>query len=214
MNDSAAHVHRQLQPSWGDDHLWKMWALPDGNITMTGEGHADQLSGCCFYPRVSNDKVNGDQKERRPQSVSPHFRSALRVGTQLVTSSGDTTVQIWDFSKRGCVLTSEGQAHAVQHCSWHLCGDFMASASVDNTSKTYGILTVRDADIQCVAMKIQSTALSFFRSPTLLSLGLLTRLYLSGMPEWSKIEVISTGDEELFQANFESLSVIEFFHFE
>lgn len=30
----------------------------------------------------------------------------------------------------------------------------------------------------------------------------------------SKIEVISTGDEELFQANFESLSVIEFFHFE
>nr|XP_021142295.1 sperm-associated antigen 16 protein-like isoform X2 [Columba livia] len=133
-----------------------MWALPDGNITMTGEGHADQLSGCCFYPS----------------------------GTQLVTSSGDTTVQIWDFSKRGCVLTSEGQAHAVQHCSWHLCGDFMASASVDNTSKTYGILTVRDADIQCVAMKIQSTALSFFRSPTLLSLGLLTRLYLSGMPEW------------------------------
>ncbi|XP_021142297.2 sperm-associated antigen 16 protein-like isoform X1 [Columba livia] len=132
-----------------------MWALPDGNITMTGEGHADQLSGCCFYPS----------------------------GTQLVTSSGDTTVQIWDFSKRGCVLTSEGQAHAVQHCSWHLCGDFMASASVDNTSKTYGMLTVRDADIQCVAMKIQSTALSFFRSPTLLSLGLLTRLYLSGMPE-------------------------------
>ncbi|KFP86226.1 Sperm-associated antigen 16 protein, partial [Apaloderma vittatum] len=34
-----------------DDHLWKMWALPDGNIIVTGEGHTDWLWGCCFHPR-------------------------------------------------------------------------------------------------------------------------------------------------------------------
>jgi len=53
----------------------------------------------------------------------------------LVTSRGDTTVQIQDFSKRCCILTLGGHAQAVWDCSWHSCGDFMASASMDNTSK-------------------------------------------------------------------------------
>uniref|UniRef100_A0A672TFE2 Sperm associated antigen 16 n=1 Tax=Strigops habroptila TaxID=2489341 RepID=A0A672TFE2_STRHB len=94
-----------------DDHLWKMWALPHGNIIMTGEGHTDWLSGCCFHPS----------------------------GTQLVTSSGDTTVRIWDFSKRACVLTLAEHTQAVWGCSWHSCGDFVASASMDNTSKIWDI---------------------------------------------------------------------------
>ncbi|KFV04757.1 Sperm-associated antigen 16 protein, partial [Tauraco erythrolophus] len=87
-----------------DDHLWKMWALPDGNIIMTGEGHADWLSGCCFHPS----------------------------GTQLVTSSGDTTVRIWDFSKCGCILT-----------------DFVASASMDNTSKIWDVNSERCRYTMC-----------------------------------------------------------------
>ncbi|NWW99246.1 SPG16 protein, partial [Caloenas nicobarica] len=105
------HPRKNIIVTGSDDHLWKMWALPDGNIIMTGEGHTDQLSGCCFHPS----------------------------GTQLVTSSGDTTVRIWDFSKHGCVLSLEGHAHAVQDCSWHSCGDFVASASVDNTSKIWDV---------------------------------------------------------------------------
>lgn len=48
----ALHPWKNIVVTGSDDHLWKMWALPDGNITMTGEGHADQLSGCCFYPRL------------------------------------------------------------------------------------------------------------------------------------------------------------------
>ncbi|KFO84201.1 Sperm-associated antigen 16 protein, partial [Buceros rhinoceros silvestris] len=66
-------------------HLWKMWALPDGNIIMTGEGHTDWLSGCCFHPS----------------------------GTQLVTSRGDTTVRLWDVPKGGCILTLEGHAQTL-----------------------------------------------------------------------------------------------------
>jgi len=57
----------------------------------------------------------------------------------LVTSSGDTTVRIWDLSKEGCVLTFKGHAQAVWDCSWHSCGDFVASASKDSTSKIWDV---------------------------------------------------------------------------
>uniref|UniRef100_A0A8C5UEG7 Sperm associated antigen 16 n=1 Tax=Malurus cyaneus samueli TaxID=2593467 RepID=A0A8C5UEG7_9PASS len=95
----------------GDDRLWKTWAFPDGNILLTGEGHTDWLSGCCFRPS----------------------------GTQLVTSSGDTTVRIWDLSRRGCILTLRGHSRAVHDCSWHTCGEFVASASMDGTSKIWDV---------------------------------------------------------------------------
>uniref|UniRef100_A0A8C0U6B6 Uncharacterized protein n=1 Tax=Cyanistes caeruleus TaxID=156563 RepID=A0A8C0U6B6_CYACU len=60
-------------------------------------------------------------------------------GTQLVTSSGDTTVRIWDLSRRGCILTLRGHSRAVRACSWHSCGDFVASASMDGTSKVWDV---------------------------------------------------------------------------
>ncbi|NXY70681.1 SPG16 protein, partial [Glareola pratincola] len=96
-----------------DGHRWKTWALPDGNIIVTGEGHTDWLSGCCFHPS----------------------------GTQPVTSSGDTAVRMWDFSKRAWRLTAKGRGHAGWHCSWRPCGDFTASASTDNTSKIWDCCT-------------------------------------------------------------------------
>ncbi|KAM9287324.1 sperm-associated antigen 16 protein [Morus bassanus] len=117
----ALHPRKDVVVTGSDDHLWKMWALPDGNIIMTGEGHTDWLSGCCFHPS----------------------------GTQLVTSSGDTTVRVWDFSKRGCILTLEGHARAVRDCSWHSCGDFVASASKDNTSKIWDVNSARCRYTMC-----------------------------------------------------------------
>ncbi|XP_057268354.1 sperm-associated antigen 16 protein [Pezoporus wallicus] len=107
----ALHPRKDIVVTGSDDHLWKMWALPDGNTIMTGEGHTDWLSGCCFNPS----------------------------GTQLITSSGDTTVRLWDLSKRACVLTLVEHTQAVWDCSWHSCGDFVASASMDNTSKIWDI---------------------------------------------------------------------------
>uniref|UniRef100_A0A8C0BG49 Sperm associated antigen 16 n=1 Tax=Buteo japonicus TaxID=224669 RepID=A0A8C0BG49_9AVES len=121
VNCLALHHRKDIVVTGSNDHLWKMWALPDGNIIMTGEGHTDWLSGCCFHPS----------------------------GRQLVTSSGDTTVRIWDCSKRGCILTLEGHAHAVWDCSWHSCGDFVASASMDNTSKIWDVNSERCRYTMC-----------------------------------------------------------------
>ncbi|XP_064371420.1 sperm-associated antigen 16 protein isoform X2 [Dromaius novaehollandiae] len=107
----ALHPRKNIVATGSDDRLWKMWAFPNGNIIMTGEGHTDWLSGCCFHPS----------------------------GTQLATSSGDTTVRIWDLSKGKCILTLGGHAHAIWDCSWHSCGDFVASASMDSTSKIWDV---------------------------------------------------------------------------
>ncbi|KAI1236985.1 Sperm-associated antigen 16 protein, partial [Lamprotornis superbus] len=114
----AVHPQKKIVLSGGDDRLWKTWGFPDGNILQTGEGHTDWLSGCCF----------------RPSCLYP-----LSSGTQLVTSSGDTTVRIWDLSRRGCILTLRGHSRAVRGCSWHSCGDFVASASTDGTSKIWDV---------------------------------------------------------------------------
>ncbi|XP_014113229.1 PREDICTED: sperm-associated antigen 16 protein [Pseudopodoces humilis] len=111
----ALHPRKNIVLSGGDDRLWKTWSFPDGNILLTGEGHTDWISGCCFRPS----------------------------GTQLVTSSGDTTVRIWDLSRRGCILTLRGHSRAVRACSWHSCGDFVASASMDGTSKVWDVNSER-----------------------------------------------------------------------
>ncbi|XP_041891311.1 sperm-associated antigen 16 protein isoform X2 [Corvus kubaryi] len=68
---------------------------------------------------------------------------AVSCGTQLVTSSGDTTVRIWDLSRRGCILTLRGHSRAVRACFWHSCGDFVASASMDGTSKIWDVNSER-----------------------------------------------------------------------
>ncbi|XP_067326473.1 sperm-associated antigen 16 protein isoform X2 [Anolis sagrei] len=111
----ALHPRKDIVVTGSDDRLWKMWAFPNGNIIMKGEGHTDWLSGCCFHPS----------------------------GTKLVTSSGDTTVRIWDFAKGGCVLTLEGHSYAAWDCSWHSCGNFVASASMDKTSKVWDLNSER-----------------------------------------------------------------------
>ncbi|XP_044160098.1 sperm-associated antigen 16 protein [Bufo gargarizans] len=111
----ALHPRKEILVTASDDRLWKMWSIPSGEIIMTGEGHCDWLSGCCFHPN----------------------------GTKLATSSGDSTIRIWDFAKSECILTLEGHTHAVWGCSWHTCGDFLASCSLDNNSKIWDLNSER-----------------------------------------------------------------------
>ncbi|CAD7686111.1 unnamed protein product [Nyctereutes procyonoides] len=99
----------------GQDRLWKVVGLPKGNVLHTGFGHTDWLSNCCFHPS----------------------------GNKLATSSGDTTVKLWDLSKGNCILTFEGHSHAVWSCTWHSCGDFVASSSLDTTSKIWDVNSER-----------------------------------------------------------------------
>ncbi|XP_006140164.1 sperm-associated antigen 16 protein isoform X2 [Tupaia chinensis] len=95
----------------GEDRFWKVVSLPDGNVLLTGIGHTDWLSACCFHPS----------------------------GNKLATASGDTTVKLWDLSKGNCILTLEGHNHAVWSCTWHSCGNFVASSSLDTTSKIWDV---------------------------------------------------------------------------
>ncbi|XP_057359564.1 sperm-associated antigen 16 protein isoform X5 [Manis pentadactyla] len=105
------HPSKDTLVSCGEDRLWKVVGLPKGNVLLTGFGHTDWLSDCCFHPS----------------------------GNQLATSSGDTTVKLWDLSKGNCILTFEGHKHAVWSCTWHSCGDFVASSSLDRTSKIWDV---------------------------------------------------------------------------
>ncbi|XP_066502685.1 sperm-associated antigen 16 protein [Hoplias malabaricus] len=111
----ALHPRKIIVASTSDDHLWRLWAMPEGEMIMTGEGHTDWLSSCSFHPN----------------------------GGCLATTSGDTTVRIWDFAKGRCVLTLEGHTNATWGCSFHSCGDFVASCSMDNTAKVWDLNSER-----------------------------------------------------------------------
>lgn len=45
------HPHKEFLVSCGEDRVWKLVALPKGNVLLTGLGHTDWLSNCCFHPR-------------------------------------------------------------------------------------------------------------------------------------------------------------------
>ena len=60
-------------------------------------------------------------------------------GTQLVTTSGDSTVKIWDFSQEQCIATFSDHTNAVWGCSWHHTGDFIASCANDGISKIWDL---------------------------------------------------------------------------
>ncbi|XP_066202209.1 sperm-associated antigen 16 protein isoform X4 [Saccopteryx leptura] len=105
------HPREDILISCGEDHVWKKVGVPGGNVLFTGTGHTDWLSSCCFHPS----------------------------GNKLATSSGDTTVKLWDMSKGNCILTFEGHKQAVWSCTWHSCDDIVASSSLDNTSKIWDV---------------------------------------------------------------------------
>ena len=46
----ALHPRKQIIATSSDDFTWKMWAVPSGDLVMTGEGHTDWVSSCDFHP--------------------------------------------------------------------------------------------------------------------------------------------------------------------
>uniref|UniRef100_A0A7S1PE19 Guanine nucleotide-binding protein subunit beta-like protein n=1 Tax=Percolomonas cosmopolitus TaxID=63605 RepID=A0A7S1PE19_9EUKA len=111
----AIHPKKPIVATVSDDTTWKMWALPTGKVLMSGDGHADWLSGCDFHPN----------------------------GTHLATSSGDSTVKIWDFFNQRCAATFTSHTQAVWACEFHDSGDFLASCSLDHTAKLWDITSNR-----------------------------------------------------------------------
>lgn len=62
-------------------------------------------------------------------------------GTHAVTGSGDSTVKVWSFATASCSVTLRDHTQAVWSVAFHDEGDFVASASMDHTSKLWDIVT-------------------------------------------------------------------------
>lgn len=98
-----------------DDHTWKMWSMPDGQLVLSGEGHKDWVSGIAFHP----------------------------VGSLVATTSGDMTVKIWDVAKEKCRHTLTDHTQATWACAFHDLGDFLVSCSMDQTAKAFDMQSMR-----------------------------------------------------------------------
>ncbi|EKX49993.1 hypothetical protein GUITHDRAFT_67345 [Guillardia theta CCMP2712] len=107
----ALHPKKNIIATASDDHTWKMWSVPGGELVLTGEGHKSWVSDIDFHPKAA----------------------------QLATSSGDGTVKLWDFSKSKCLSTFTEHSQAVWGCAYHDSGDFLASCSMDHTAKLWDI---------------------------------------------------------------------------
>jgi len=94
-----------------DDHTWKMWSMPEGQLVLSGEGHRDWVSGIAFHPR----------------------------GSLVATTSGDMTVKLWDVAKERCKHTFTDHNQAVWACAFHDLGDFLVSSSMDQTTKVFDL---------------------------------------------------------------------------
>lgn len=115
VSSVALHPRKPVLATTSDDHLWKVWSIPNGDVILTGRGHTDWVADCDFHPS----------------------------GAKLVTAGGDTTVKIWDFAKAECIHTFMEHQKPVWGCSWHSCGDFVASCSMDNSSKIWDLNSLR-----------------------------------------------------------------------
>lgn len=45
------HPCKDILVCCSEDRLWNMVGLPKGDVLLTGSGHTDWLSACCFHPR-------------------------------------------------------------------------------------------------------------------------------------------------------------------
>ncbi|XP_015263253.1 PREDICTED: sperm-associated antigen 16 protein, partial [Gekko japonicus] len=93
----ALHPRKDIVVTGSDDRLWKMWAFPNGNIIMKGEGHTDWLSGCCFHP-----------------SLALHPRKDI-----VVTGSDDRLWKMWAFPNGNIIMKGEGHTDWLSGCCFH-----------------------------------------------------------------------------------------------
>ena len=81
----SLHPKKPILATVSDDHTWKIWTLPNGELIMSGEGHTDWVAGVAFHPR----------------------------GTILATGSGDHTIKLWDFVNACCTHTFAEHTQAI-----------------------------------------------------------------------------------------------------
>ncbi|XP_076456214.1 sperm-associated antigen 16 protein-like isoform X2 [Babylonia areolata] len=175
----ALHPRKQILATTSDDHTWKIWFVPSGEIILSGEGHTEWVSDCDFHPS----------------------------GSTLATTSGDTTVKVWSLSEPTCKHTFTDHTLAVWSCSWHTCGDFLATASMDNTAKIWDLNSLRcrytlrgHADsVNCVEFLPYSNTLVTCSADKTLSLwdarvGICAQSYFGHMNSVNSVTFNARGD--------------------
>ena len=62
-------------------------------------------------------------------------------GTHLASGSGDSSVKLWSFEQQRCVATYSDHTQAVWGVAFHDLGDFVASCSLDHSTRLWDITT-------------------------------------------------------------------------
>lgn len=115
VSNLAIHPKKPVIATASDDSTWKLWAMPSGDLIMSGEGHKDWVAGLSFHP----------------------------LGNQIATASGDSTIKIWDFKAARCTLTFTEHTQAVWDVAFHDTGDFLASCSLDQSIRMWDLATAK-----------------------------------------------------------------------
>ncbi|XP_026528922.1 sperm-associated antigen 16 protein [Notechis scutatus] len=128
----ALHPRKDIVVTGSDDHLWKMWAFPNGNIILKGEGHTDWLSGCCFHP---SERCRYTLRGHKDSVNSIEFFPFSNI---ILTSSADKTLSLWDARTGLCAQTFYGHLHSCNHATFNMKGDTIVSCD------SYGVLKLWD----------------------------------------------------------------------
>uniref|UniRef100_A0A3B4ADK7 Uncharacterized protein n=1 Tax=Periophthalmus magnuspinnatus TaxID=409849 RepID=A0A3B4ADK7_9GOBI len=116
ISNIEIHPIKRLLASSSDDRTWRLWELPTnqekvGALLLSGEGHSDWLTSCSFSPE----------------------------GGRLATTSGDTTVRVWDLDRGRCLLSLPGHLSSTWGCCFHRSGLSLASGSSDWTVRLWDL---------------------------------------------------------------------------
>ncbi|XP_034289475.1 sperm-associated antigen 16 protein isoform X5 [Pantherophis guttatus] len=128
----ALHPRKDIIVTGSDDRLWKMWAFPNGNIIVKGEGHTDWLSGCCFHP---SERCRYTLRGHKDSVNSIEFFPFSNI---ILTSSADKTLSLWDARTGLCAQTFYGHLHSCNHATFNMKGDTIVSCD------SYGVLKLWD----------------------------------------------------------------------
>ncbi|XP_070588318.1 sperm-associated antigen 16 protein isoform X24 [Erythrolamprus reginae] len=128
----ALHPRKDILVTGSDDRLWKMWAFPNGNIIVKGEGHTDWLSGCCFHP---SERCRYTLRGHKDSVNSIEFFPFSNI---ILTSSADKTLSLWDARTGLCAQTFYSHLHSCNHATFNMKGDTIVSCD------SYGVLKLWD----------------------------------------------------------------------
>ncbi|EKG02792.1 hypothetical protein TCSYLVIO_006172 [Trypanosoma cruzi] len=109
----AMHPEKPAVASSSDDGSWRLSALPQGELVMSGDGHKSWISSVAMHP----------------------------TGTMVATASGDKTVKLWDFATNSCKLTLKGHCDSVWCLDFQETGLLLASGALDQTARVWDATT-------------------------------------------------------------------------